>query len=132
MTGSSIATNNVTTYETSNSQANFNSAHGGSSVLDSESISGNTHSTAELLSNQPTTEETLAGATRSQSSFDPVTNLAESGSVEQARDYMQNNPAQIEDVLNAFAQTRPGLVPDLITASSEIISQLKVIAFGVV
>jgi hypothetical protein len=52
-----------------------------------------------------------------------IADLVRSGDVNAAKSYMERHPDQIDTVLSAFARSRPGLVPELVTASGAIINK---------
>lgn len=52
-----------------------------------------------------------------------IAELVASGDVNRAARYMQQNPEQIDAVLNAFAQSKPGLVPQLVEAGGASVAK---------
>lgn len=51
----------------------------------------------------------------------PVSEFARRGDVDGARRYMEQHPGEIDQVLNAFAAQRPGLVPQLVERSARVV-----------
>jgi hypothetical protein len=52
-----------------------------------------------------------------------IADLVSSGDVNRAARYMQQNPEQIDAVLSAFAQSKPGLVPQLVEAGGNSVAK---------
>ena len=65
----------------------------------------------------PPTLVSLASANRD------IASLAQTGNVSGAKDYMTRHPEQIDAVLKAFAEVRPGLVPQLVEVSGSVVSR---------